>query len=139
MQAKTTKPIPSIRPVRRTFSTSLKKKLVKDIEKHATTVGIVSKRYAVSRTSVYKWIAKYSQIVPGTKQVIEMESEAFKTKQLEIQVDELLRLIGQQQVQLDLNGKILEHVSAEVGYDVKKKYAPLFSKTSDTTLKENTL
>ena len=131
------KPHSSVVPLRRTFSTALKKKLVKDIENGLTTVSSISKRYSVSRTAVYKWAAKYSVLVPGTKQVIEMESEEYKTKFLENQVDELLRLIGQQQVQLDLHGKILDHVSTEVGYDVKKKYVQLFSRTSVTTANEN--
>lgn len=137
--AKFAKDLPgSARPVQRTFSTALKKKLVKDYENNLITVIQVSRRYEVSSGSVYKWIRRFSNREVGIRQVVEMESEEFKTARLEQQLDEALRLAGQQQLLLNLQSKIIAHVSEEVGYDVKKKYEPLFSKSSVRVIKENT-
>ncbi len=125
------------RRIQRTFSQELKKKLVKDYENNLLTVLQICRKHEVSTTSVYKWIRRYSNLEPGIKQVVQMESEAFKTALLQQQLDEALRLVGQQQLQLRLQDKIIEHVSDEVGFDVKKKYAPLFSKRFDARGKES--
>lgn len=119
---------------RRTFSTELKKKIVQDFERNLFTVLQLSRRYEVSNVSIYRWIAKYSVGDKNVHQVVQMKSEQHKTLILRQEVEELQRLIGQQQVRLSLHEKIFEHVSAEVGYDVKKKYAPQFSKISEKTL-----
>ena len=52
-----------------------------------------------------------------------MESEAFKTKQLLIQIAELEQAVGRKQLEIDFLNKTFELASAEVGYDLKKKYA----------------
>lgn len=120
MAKKSHSPLPANRPVRRTFSIALKKKLVKDYENNLFTVLQISRRYDVSSGSIYKWIRKFSNQEPGIKQVVQMKSEQFKTIQLQQQLDEALRLAGQQQLTLNLQAKIIEHISEEVGYDVKK-------------------
>jgi transposase len=101
-----------------------KRKKVKEILEKRLSIKQVSELYGVSRTSVYKWIYKYSALERGTKQVIQMESEALKTKLLLQQVAELERVVGQKQLEIDYLSKTLELASKEVGYDLKKKYAP---------------
>ena len=108
----------------RTFSESFKRAKVKAIVEKQLTIQQVSDLYGVSRTSVYKWVYRYSGLERGTKQVIQMESEALKTKLLLQQVAELERVIGQKQLEIDYLAKTLELASQEVGYDLKKKYAP---------------
>ena len=112
------------RKVNRTFSEQFKRSKVKEILAKRLTVKQVSDLYGVTRTAVYKWLYKYSSLEKGTKQVIEMESEALKTKLLLQQVAELERIIGQKQLEIDYLSKTLELASSEVGYDLKKKYAP---------------
>ena len=124
----------------RTFSEAFKKSKVKEITENRLSVKQVCDLYDVSRTSVYKWVYKYSSLEKGTKQVVQMESESLKTKRLLEQVAELERVIGQKQLQVDLLSKTLEIASAEIGYDIKKKYAPKSSSTigkteSNTTTK----
>ena len=116
----------------RTFSEAFKKSKVKEITENRLSVKQVCDLYDVSRTSVYKWVYKYSSLEKGTKQVVQMESESLKTKRLLEQVAELERVIGQKQLQVDLLSKTLEIASAEIGYDIKKKYAP---KSSNTIVK----
>jgi putative transposase len=108
----------------RSFSESFKRKKVKEILEKRLSIKQVSELYGVSRTSVYKWIYKYSALERGTKQVIQMESEALKTKLLLQQVAELERVVGQKQLEIDYLSKTLELASKEVGYDLKKKVRP---------------
>jgi len=113
----------------RTFSESFRKSKVKEILEKRLTVGQVSELYQVSRTSVYKWIYKYSNLEKGTKQVIEMESESLKTKQALERIAELERIVGQKQLEIDLLNNTLKLSSEELGYDLKKKYEPKLSKS----------
>ena len=108
----------------RTFSESFKRKKVKEIESKCLTVQEVSDLYEVSRTAIYKWIHQYSKQEKGVKMVIEMESEALKTKQLKKRLAELERIVGQKQMLIDLLEKTIDLASQEVGYDLKKKYEP---------------
>jgi len=108
---------------KRFFSESFKREKVKLIVAKKTTVRRISDLYKVSRTSVYSWVYKYSQLEPGVITVVQMESEEQKTKYLESRVAELERIIGQKQLELDLNEKTFELISEELGYDVKKKHA----------------
>ncbi|WP_299466502.1 helix-turn-helix domain-containing protein [uncultured Microscilla sp.] len=108
----------------RVFSTDFKRSKVQKILKKELTVQQISDLYDVSRSSVYKWIYKYSTLEKGTKLVVQMESEGFKTQQLLEQVAELERIIGQKQLEIDYLTKTLEVASEEVGYDLKKKCAP---------------
>lgn len=80
--------------------------------------------YEVSRTTVYKWIYAYSDLEPGVKMVVEMESEASKTKHLLERNAELERFIGQKQLEIEYLQQTLELASAELGYDLKKSSLP---------------
>lgn len=62
-----------------------------------------------------------------------MESEALKTKQLIQQLAELERIIGRKQLEIDYLNKTFELASEEVGYNLKKKYAPKLSNISEPT------
>jgi len=108
----------------RTFSVEFKRRKVKDLLAKRISIKQFCEIYQVSRAAVYKWLYKYSDLEPGTKQVIEMESEALKTKQLHDQVAELERIIGRKQLEIDYLNTTLDLASDEVGYDLKKKYEP---------------
>ncbi len=110
--------------INRTFSESFKRAKVKEIVEKRMTVQEVSDLYQVSRTSVYKWLYKYSTLERGCKQVVQMESEALLNKRLKEQIAELERTIGQKQLEIDFLNKTLEIAGEEVGYDLKKKYGP---------------
>lgn len=125
-----TKPQRSIKEVR-TFSTAFKKEKVSQLLKKKVTVQQISDLYQVSRTSIYKWIYKYSELERGVKTVVQMQSEEQKSKELLHRVAELERIIGQKQLELDLNQKIFEYLNQQLGYDVKKKYEQRSSNGSD--------
>lgn len=107
----------------RNFSESFKKEKVKLLVEKQISIAELSKLYGVSRTAVYKWLYLYSpHHKRGTKQVVEMESEAHKTKNLLLKVAELERIVGQKQLKLDYQNKLIDLVSEELGYDIKKKH-----------------
>jgi transposase len=68
----------------RHFSVDFKKKIVNQIDTKLTTVSQISRDYQVSRSAILQWQKHYSpHYQKPTKLVIEMESEALKTKQLQ--------------------------------------------------------
>lgn len=115
----------------RHFSEAFKKEKVQLIVENKFTVSQISDLYKVSRTAVYKWLYKYSQLSPKTITVVQMESEEQKTKILLSRLAELERIVGQKQLELDLNEKIFDCIKAELGYDVKKKYEHQLSNGSE--------
>lgn len=107
----------------RYFSESFKKEKVKQLVAKQISIKELSELYDVSRTSVYKWLYQYSpHHKRGTIQVVEMESEALKTKVLLAKVAELERALGRKQLEVDFNNKVIEIASKEIGYDIKKKH-----------------
>ena len=118
----------------RNFSEALKRRIVKEIEDQQVTVSEVCRLYAVSGTSVYKWIHKYSRrLEKGVRQVVELESESTRTKKLAERVAELERVIGQKQLEIDYLEKVVEIGSEEIGLDLKKKCDTLCSNGSAST------
>jgi transposase len=112
----------------RIFSEEFKKKLVKELVAKQITVSELKKLYKVSRTTIYNWLYLYSpNHHRGTTLVVEMESEAYKTKRLQQQVAELERIIGQKQLEIDFLNKLLELGGEELGFDLKKNFSTKLS------------
>lgn len=107
------------------FSIAFKQQKVKEIINKQTTIREISELYDVSRTAVYKWLYKYSpHHERGTIQVVQMESEAAKTKQLQSRLKESEAMIGRQQLKIDYLEQLIELASADLGCDLKKNYVP---------------
>ena len=120
----------------RNYSEDFKRKKVKQHEETRITIGQLCDIYKISRTSIYKWLYKYSpHHKKGTKLVVQMESDSLKIKQLLNQVSELERIIGQKQLKIDVLEKTLSIASDEIGYDLKKKHDPKSSNISENTAK----
>ena len=116
----------------RIFSEDLKQKIVNDIEQKRVSIKDVVSLYSVTRTSIYKWIYAYSKhYSKGTKMVVELESEAEKVKQLMRRNAELERAYGLKQLEVEYLSKVIDLGSAEVGFDIKKKYVTRQSNISD--------
>jgi len=58
----------------------------------------------------------------SVRQVVEAESDTRKILQLKERVKELERIIGQKQILIDFQGKMIELAEDEYGVDIKKKY-----------------
>ncbi len=110
----------SLRP-RRIFSDKLKKKVVKDIERGKVSVLGASREYAISYQSVYNWLKKYSaHLHPSTTLVIQMDSEQYRSKELEKKVAELEAALGRKQLEIDYLNKLIEIAGKDLGTDLKK-------------------
>lgn len=110
----------SLKP-RRVFSDALKKKIVKDIEKGKVNVLGASREYGVSQHSVYSWLKKFSTYLHcSTTLVMQMDSEQYRTKELEKKVAELEAVIGRKQMEIDYLNKLIEIAGEDLGIDLKK-------------------
>lgn len=108
----------------RIFSNEFKRSKISDLLEKKITVTELSRLYGVSRSAIYKWKTKFDPHYEAkTKVVIEMQSEAEKTKALLQRVVELERAIGQKQLEIDFKNKLIELASKELKVDIKKKYS----------------
>ncbi len=110
----------SLRP-RRIFSDKLKKKVVKDIEQGKVNVLGASREYQVSGTTIYQWLKKYSAYLhPSTTLVMQMDSEQYRSKELEKKVAELEAALGRKQLEIDYLNKLIDIAGKDSGIDLKK-------------------
>ena len=122
----------------RYFSEEFKQKRVRELENNLVKVSDICRTYEVSRTSVYKWIYKYSTMAKKQhKQVVEPKSDTKKIQLLEERIKELERAVGQKQMMLDFKDKMIEIAEATYNIDIKKKLGSKVSSGSGTT-KKNT-
>jgi transposase-like protein len=122
----------------RRFSSDIKKKIVRDLERNFNSISDVCKTYQVSRTSVYRWIFKYSSMAKKQhKQVIEPKSDTQRIRVLEERIKELERIVGQKQLLLEFKDKMIEIAEATYGVDIKKKVGSKLSSGS-TSIGKNT-
>jgi transposase len=123
---------------RRVFSEAIKRRVVKDIEVRHISVLKAAREYDVSFQAVYGWLKKYSRHLKPTKTiVIQMESESYKTKELEKRIKELEAALGRKQLEIDFLNKMIELGGEELGIDLKKKFSTPPFNGSDST-KEST-
>lgn len=110
----------SLKP-RRIFSDKLKQKIVRDIEQGKVNVLGASREYAVSERAVYTWLKKFSAYLhPSTTLVIQMDSEHYKSRELEKKIAELEAALGRKQMEVEYLNKLLEIAGNDLGIDLKK-------------------
>jgi transposase len=122
----------------RYFSSDFKKKRVEEIEKNLVTVSDICKTHKVSRTSVYKWLYKYSDMAKNqVKQVVEAKSDTKKIQLLQDKIKELERIVGQKQIMIEFQEKMIEIAESTYKIDIKKK--PSSKRSSGiSTIEKNT-
>jgi transposase len=106
----------------RSFSEEFKRRKIRELERNMSSVSDICTTYSVSRTSVYRWIYKYSAMAKKqVKQVVEAKSDTQKIKALEERIKELERIVGQKQLLLEFKDKMIEIAEATYNVDIKKK------------------
>ena len=106
----------------RYFSEDFRRKKVSEIDRNITSIAEICREYQVTAAAVYKWIYRYSKMrKKGVKQVVESKSDTQKILALKEQIRELERVIGEKQVKLDFQEKMIEIAEKEYGVDIKKK------------------
>jgi transposase-like protein len=107
---------------RRIFSEELRKKIVRDIEKGKASVLSASREYDVSQQCIYNWLSKYSRYLQSeVTLVMQMQSEGYKTKELEERIAELEAALGRKQMEIDFLKKRMEISEEELDKSHKKK------------------
>jgi len=118
----------------RHFSDDFKKAKVRELERNITSIADICKTYSVSRSSVYKWIYKYSIMAKKQiKQVVEAKSDTQKIKALEDRIKELERIVGQKQLLIEFKDKMIEIAEATYHVDIKKKVGSKLSSGTTST------
>ena len=108
----------------RYFSEEFKRKKVSEIERNLSRIAEVCREYQVTPAAVYKWIYKYSKMrKKSVKQVVEAKSDSKKILALKEEVKELERIIGEKQIKLDFQEKMIELAEKEYSIDIKKKFS----------------
>jgi transposase len=106
----------------RYFSEEFKRQKIKELEKNIVTVAEICKEYEVSRTSVSRWIYKYSmKAKKGEKQVVERKSDTRKILELKDRIKELEQIVGQKQLKIDFQEKMIEIAEEMYQIQIKKK------------------
>ena len=107
----------------RVFSEEFKRQKVREIEQKQTSISEVSKAYQVRANNVRKWVEKYSSSYKkGVRLVVEMESDTKKLIALQARIAELERIVGQKQLTIDFQAKMIDLAEQEYGIDIKKKF-----------------
>ena len=121
----------------RSFSEDFKKRKIRELERNITSIPDICRTYSVSRSSVYKWIYKYSVMAKKqVKQVVEAKSDTQKIKVLEERIKELERIIGQKQLLIEFKDKMIEIAEATYNVDIKKKVGSRLSSGTTSTAKD---
>ena len=108
---------------RRIFSEDFKRKKVREIEQKITTIAEVSREYEVRASNVSKWLTQYStNRMKSVRTIVESESDTRKLFDLQQKIAELERVIGQKQLLIDFQAKMMELAEQEYGIDIKKKF-----------------
>lgn len=106
---------------RRTFAESFKRKCVREIEQGKARVSEICKAYQVSDTAVYKWIDKFGSQSKPERTIVESKSDAQKILALQKRIAELERLVGQKEIELTFNKKLIEIAEEKFDIEIKKK------------------
>ena len=119
---------------KRIFSEDFKRKKVREIELKITTIAEISRQYQIRYNNVSKWIKRYSSSYKkGVRLIVEMESDTKKLIALQAKIAELERIIGQKQLVIDFQSKMMDLAEQEYGIDIKKKLENELSSTSGNT------
>lgn len=133
-----TKQLLEIRP-KRTFSETFKRQKVQQIVDKQISISELSTLYGMSKVTVYRWLYRYSvHHQKGTNLVVQMESEAHKTKVLQQKLAEAEQMIGRQAVQLDYLERLLAVASEALKVDLKKNFGTPPSNGYEPTNKKDT-
>jgi transposase-like protein len=110
---------------RRVFSEAFKREKVAEITSGKITILELSRLWEVRPWAIYLWIYKYSpDHQKGITMVVQKDSEANKVKDLLARIAELERIVGQKQLAIDFQEKLIEIASKELSVDLKKSFSP---------------
>lgn len=121
---------------RRRFSDNFKIQKVREIETGQTKVSEICSQYQVASNNVYLWIDKFGSMKNKKERlIVETDSDTRQLLELKKRVSELERIIGQKQILIDFQDKMIDLAEETYGMDIKKKFFSTPSNTSGKTEK----
>ena len=94
----------------------------------------LSKLYQIHRILLYRWIYRYSAYNKKRIKVVEMaDSSKKRLKEMQQRIEELERIVGQKQLNIDFLEKMIEMAKDKYGVDVKKNSSTPPSTGSEKT------
>jgi transposase len=118
----------------RRFSDNFKIQKVREIETGQTKVSEICSQYQVADKNVYLWIDKFGSMKnKKERMVVETDSDTRQLLELKKRVSELERIIGQKQILIDFQDKMIELAEETYGVDIKKKFFSTPSNSSGKT------
>lgn len=118
----------------RYFSEDFKRRKVSELDRNLITIAELCREHQVSAPAVYKWIYAYSTMKKkGLKQVVEAKSDSKKILALREEMKELQRIIGEKQIKLDFQEKLITLAETEYKVDIKKKLSGKLSSGTGST------
>lgn len=110
------------------------KSKVRELELGLTSPSDLKKAYEVSYTTIYRWVDKFGSMKSKKeKLVVEVESDSVRLVELKKRIAELERTVGQKQIMIDFQQKMIELAEDEYGIDIKKKFSGEQLNTSGST------
>lgn len=115
---------------KRSFSESLRKQIVGQIERKELSIAQVSREYHVSKAAIYNWLYRYSSTLKkGTRLVMEKDSQEKSSQELKDRIKELEAALGRKSLEADLFRVIVDLASEEYKTDLKKTFGDQVSKS----------
>lgn len=120
----------------RRFSDNFKMQKVREIETGQTKVSEICSQYQVASKNVYLWVDKFGSMKnKKERMVVETDSDTRQLIDLKKRLSELERIIGQKQIVIDFQNKMIDLAEENYGVDIKKKFFSTPSSTSGKTEK----
>lgn len=120
----------SERRIRR-FSDNFKKEKVRELELGLVSVLDLRRQYQVSDMSIRRWMSKFGSMKAKKERlIVESQSDTVQLLELKKKVAELERIVGQKQLLIDFQQKMIELAEEEYRVDIKKKFSGDQSSTS---------
>lgn len=120
----------------RRFSDNFKIQKVREIETGQTKVSEICSQYQVASKNVYLWVDKFGSMKnKKERMVVETDSDTRQLIDLKKRLSELERIIGQKQIVIDFQNKMIDLAEENYGVDIKKKFFSTPSSTSGKTEK----
>lgn len=114
---------------RRTFSNQFKQQKVREIETGRAKISEICRQYEVSATAVSRWLRKFGTMEKDKpeRMIVESQSDSVQLLELKKEIAELQRIIGQKQLVIDFQNKMIEVAEEHYGIEIKKKPSGLQS------------
>lgn len=120
----------------RRFSEGFKREKVREIELGLMTAAELNRAYDVSFTSIYRWLANFGSMKQKKERlIVESQSDSIQLIEMKKRIAELERIVGQKQLLIDFQQKVIDLAEEEYGVDIKKKLSGEQLNTSGKTEK----